>query len=1221
VQWANAAYAGLAQEGPIGRLAEELPFDELRRAAPSAEPWRHQSVRRRKTGESYAVELEVATLRDSTGEVTGFWIAQRETGGTRAAAGMPNPVDANLSALIESTQDFIWSVDLDFRLLVFNSALRDNVERNSGIGVAVGMGPEDMMPPTRAALWPPLYRRALIDGPFRVEYTLLDGGTLELAFNPILEGGATTGVSVYGKDITERKKAERILEEAEHKYRSIFEGAMEGIFRTTLDGKGLAANPALAAMLGYDSTDEFLSMVTDAGHQVWSSPEERNRCLRLLERDGKLRDHECLAKRKDGGTLWVAVSIHRVAGAVDTAGYYEGFIEDISARKRTEESLRQSEEKFAKAFLYSPAIMALTDLTEGGRIVDVNETFERITGHSRESAIGSTAKELGIWVDAHEYDESMRQFRDTGRLNDAERRFRTKGGDIGVGLMSAERIELGGKPYGIWATIDITERKRAEARLQGERDRFQSILENADVGYFRLGMDGRYEEVNPAWLRMHDFAERKEAIGLHFSAVQIPQDLAQAEEVVQTLLRGAPAIRGSFSRQRRDGTVGHHNFSASAIFDGDRVTGIEGFLLDTSDRKTAEQEKQRAEQVYQSLFNSMQEGVAIHKLVRSNGKAENYVVTEVNRRFEEILGVRREDAVGKLGTDLYKSDRPPYLSEYASAVETGTSFQFETYYPPMDKHFLISVAPMGEDGFATIFFDVTGQKRSEEGMRSLVTAIEQTGETVVITDLDGTIQYTNPAGERVTGYSKREMIGQNPRIMKSGKHDAEFYRRMWTTITQGNVWAGRLTNRKKDGTLFEEDATISPIRGADGRISGFVAVKRDVTEQLQLERQFRQAQKLESIGRLAGGVAHDFNNLLTVINGYGDLLLKSLREPDPLRMYAGEIRKAGGRAASLTKQLLTFSRKQPIEPSMVDLNETIRQSAPMLQRLIGEDIVLETHLEDSVGCVMADADQIHQVIMNLVVNARDAMPKGGRLEIRTSSAEFSAGESAAIPPNAIPGSYVAIAVTDTGHGIEETIRQHIFEPFFTTKEEGKGTGLGLSTVYGIVRQSSGWIDVRSEVGAGSSFLIYLPRVDASPVEERRTSAAAAETGNETILVVEDQEAVRALIRGVLEERGYRVVEASDGKEAMAAAERHMGRIHLLLTDVILPGMNGKELSELLLDKMGCDLKVLFISGYTANVIMRSGTDERSAPFLHKPFSPDELAAKVREVLSGGDPDR
>ena len=439
---------------------------------------------------------------------------------------------------------------------------------------------------------------------------------------------------------------------------------------------------------------------------------------------------------------------------------------------------------------------------------------------------------------------------------------------------------------------------------------------------------------------------------------------------------------------------------------------------------------------------------------------------------------------------------------------------------------------------------------------------------------------------------------------------------MWTTITQGKVWVGRLTNKKKDGSLFEEDATISPIRDAAGEITGFVSVTRDVTERIQLEHQFRQAQKLESVGRLAGGVAHDFNNLLTVINGYSEFLLKRLKTPDPLRSYAQEIRTAGERAASLTKQLLAFSRNQVIEPSVVDLNATIRESAPMLQRLIGEDVILETHLDDSLGQVMAGPDQIHQVIMNLAVNARDAMPNGGKLEIETRNVDLVTKDNTAIHPEAIAGRYVLMSVTDTGHGIDEAICQHIFEPFFTTKEEGKGTGLGLSTVYGIVRQSGGWIDVWSEVGVGTSFRVYLPRVDASPAPELSPIGDAKEKGSATILVVEDQLAVRVLIKAVLQQHGYEVIEASDGDQAMAVAERHPGRIHLLLADVVLPGMNGKELSDRL-RKVRSDLKVLLVSGYAANVIVPGEAPVRGTAFLHKPFSPDELAAKVLEVLAGG----
>jgi len=353
---------------------------------------------------------------------------------------------------------------------------------------------------------------------------------------------------------------------------------------------------------------------------------------------------------------------------------------------------------------------------------------------------------------------------------------------------------------------------------------------------------------------------------------------------------------------------------------------------------------------------------------------------------------------------------------------------------------------------------------------------------------------------------------------------------------------------------------------------------------------------------------------LTVINGYGALLLKGLGAGDPLRPYAGEIKSAGDRAASLTRQLLAFSRKQMIQPRVMDLNGTIRESVPMLERLIGEDIALETHLEPSLGQVMADPDQVHQVIMNLAVNARDAMPDGGTLDIATANVTIGEAEVASMHDAAAPGRYVLVTVTDTGRGMDETVRRQIFEPFFTTKEVGKGTGLGLSTVYGIVRQSGGWIDVWSEVGAGTSFRIYLPSIDARAVPERPGVGAPAEGGVETILVVEDQKAVLAFTAAALRQCGYQVLEAADGKEAIAVAGRHPGQIHLLLTDVVMPEMNGRELAERL-KAVRPNLAVLFMSGYTADVIAHRGVLDRGIAFLHKPFSSAELAQKVRDALA------
>jgi PAS domain S-box-containing protein len=484
-----------------------------------------------------------------------------------------------------------------------------------------------------------------------------------------------------------------------------------------------------------------------------------------------------------------------------------------------------------------------------------------------------------------------------------------------------------------------------------------------------------------------------------------------------------------------------------------------------------------------------------------------------------------------------------------------------------------------------------------------------------LTDTEGRILEVNETYCRMSGYSAQELLTLCIADLVNNQTADETAIRIKELMSQVEA-RFESRHRRKDGSTFDVEASVQ-YRPVDG--GRFVCFLRDITERrraeaerAKLEDQLRQAQKLESIGRLAGGVAHDFTNLLTVINGYSGMLLKQLKVFDPLHPYALEIKNAGERAASLTKQLLAFSRKQVIEPRVFDLNTTIRQSAPMLQRLIGEDVALKTHLEDSLGQVFADPDQIHQVIMNLAVNARDAMPDGGKLVIETANVELGAEASTDSHPDAMPGQYVVMTVTDSGHGMDETTRQHIFEPFFTTKEVGKGTGLGLATVHGIIRQSGGWVEVSSEVGVGTSFEVYLPRLDGCSLPEE-SIGVVTERGNETILLVEDQKSVRSFTGAVLKQYGYHVIEASDGDEAMSLAGAYAGEIHLLLTDVVMPGISGKESSERM-KKVRPNLKVLSMSGYTADVIAQRGVLDGSVAFLHKPFSPVELAAKVRQVL-------
>jgi two-component system, cell cycle sensor histidine kinase and response regulator CckA len=412
------------------------------------------------------------------------------------------------------------------------------------------------------------------------------------------------------------------------------------------------------------------------------------------------------------------------------------------------------------------------------------------------------------------------------------------------------------------------------------------------------------------------------------------------------------------------------------------------------------------------------------------------------------------------------------------------------------------------------------------------------------------------------------------------------------------------------GGVRWESTTKVPIRDSSGAIAGLIGITRDVTEQKAVEEAFRQAQKMDAVGRLAGGIAHDFNNLLTAILGHSELGLMS-QPPQPFRNHLLEIRKAGERAAALTHQLLAHSRKQVLSPKILDLNAVVEGMEGLVRRLIGENIEVQTCLAEKLGRVSADPGQMEQVLLNLIVNSRDAMPRGGTLVIGTRAEVLRADTADRRVP---PGSYVVVSVSDNGSGMDAETRTHIFEPFFTTKEPGKGTGLGLATVYGIVKQSGGDIVVKSEPGCGTTFEVYLPRVE-TPTQERATSGATlnAAGGSETILIVEDEHAVRRLASTILSARGYTILEASDGDEALAALARHPGVVHLVLSDVVLKGMSGQE-SARRLSELRPGIKVLFMSGYTNDAILRNGALEGGTAFLEKPFAPTGLARKVREVL-------
>ena len=519
-------------------------------------------------------------------------------------------------------------------------------------------------------------------------------------------------------------------------------------------------------------------------------------------------------------------------------------------------------------------------------------------------------------------------------------------------------------------------------------------------------------------------------------------------------------------------------------------------------------------------------------------------------------------------------------------------------------------------GVLGTYEDVTERKQMDEKVRQLSRAVEQSPVSIVITNKDGNIEYVNRKFTEVTGYSFSEAMGKNPRILKSGELPAEIYQQMWECIRNGQEWRGELHNRKKNGELFWELCVISPVFNAAGDITHYLAVKEDITERRQLEEQLRQSQKMEAFGQLAGGIAHDFNNLLTIIQGHVALLQLKEFTPDEQASGLVEIAKAAERAANLTRQLLTFSRRQLFQPEPLDLNEVVANTSKMLQRIIGEHIGLETHFAPGGAPLKADRTMMEQILMNLAVNSRDAMPKGGRLIIQTAAVVISEADAQANPKTR-PGSFIRLKITDTGCGMTPETLDRIFEPFFTTKEVGKGTGLGLATVFGIVAQHYGWIEVESKLNSGTTFDIYLPRLaESEKFQTEFTRAPEISGGNETILLVEDEAPVRSLARTVLEHKGYQILEADSGPSALVIWQKHRDMIDLLLTDMVMPGgVSGQELATHLRSEKPA-LKVIYNSGYTDEILGANSPLRDNPDFMEKPFSPDKLLKQVRDCLDG-----
>ncbi|MFC1834729.1 response regulator [Thermodesulfobacteriota bacterium] len=588
------------------------------------------------------------------------------------------------------------------------------------------------------------------------------------------------------------------------------------------------------------------------------------------------------------------------------------------------------------------------------------------------------------------------------------------------------------------------------------------------------------------------------------------------------------------------------------------------------------------------------EGSPCEQATLNGIRAHPYGVAD---RFPRDVALRKKSIEGYVGVGLFDSENRP-IGIMAAMYRN----------PITDIHLAESILQI----FAARAGAEIERRRVEEERHRLAMAIEQAGEHIVITDTEGVIQYANPSFERTTGFNSKEAVGNTLRILKSGKHDETFYEQLWRTIKAGRVWTGHITNKKKDGTLFEEEATISPLKDRSGKIVNFVAVKRDVTNEQALRQQLFRAQKMEAIGTLAGGVAHDFNNLLQVIQGHADIGLIRMQKDDPFRQEFTEIKRTARTAAELTQGLLTFSRRAESRLRPVAMNQELKQVVKMLNRTTHKMIRIELDLADDLKTVRADPAQIQQVMMNLAVNSRDAMPDGGTLQIESKNVVLDQRycESQLAMK---PGEYIVVTVSDSGCGVDNNTVNHIYEPFFTTKATGKGTGLGLSIVYGIIKSHGGNITCYSEPERGTVFNIYLPVISEQAELSESTREETIPGGDETILVVDDEKPLRKLAQRILADFGYSVVVASNGREALDRFLEDPSGISLVLLDLIMPEMNGMECLEEIL-KSYPDAKVIVASGYASRDRIDDALKKGAKATIRKPYEAGSMLKLVRRVL-------
>ncbi|CAN5622807.1 hypothetical protein BH10ACI3_BH10ACI3_09730 [soil metagenome] len=932
---------------------------------------------------------------------------------------------------------------------------------------------------------------------------------------------------------------------------------------------------------------------------------------------------------------WLGVPLHTPTGTIGVMvvqhyeienAYDEHDLEFLSSvgdqialvieRKRAEDAVRISEEQYRDLVENAIDIIYSHDLN--GNYTSANKAAETITGYTNAEIL---AMNMADSMPAGQLEKAKAMIAAKLAGEDVtayEIELLAKDGHAIQVEVNTRIIHKDGIPIGVQGIArDITERKRAETQL-----RLQStVLEAAANAMVITDPDGTIDWVNQAFTKLTGYAP-SEAIGQNPRILKSGEVAADVYKTLwKTILSGQPWT-GEMINRRKDGKHYIEEQIITPVMDtAGKITNFIAIKQNVTERKRGEEDLNESQRLIEGIINSIP--------VRVFWKDKDLVYLGCNAAFALDAGFADpEDIIGKDDFQMgWREQAESFRADDRRVIEDGIAkllIEESQTTPDGDTITLLtSKLPLRDSagkisGVLGTYVDITDRKKAEVAIRDseerFSSAFEFAPIGVALVSPDGHWLKVNRALCDLVGYTEAEMLTSNFQEITHAddlEHDLENMRR----VIAGDITSYQIEKRyvHKLGHYVPTLLNVSLVRDTGGKPRYFISQIQDITKRKELEEQNRHSQKMEAVGVLAGGIAHDFNNLLTAINGYSDLTLRKMQADDPLRHNVEEVKKAGDRAAELTSQLLAFSRKQVLKPMVHSLNLVIENLQNMLRRIIREDIDLRTVLDPALGNIKADPGQIEQVIMNLAVNARDAMPHGGTLTIESQNVYLD-DEYVSQHLTIAPGAFVRLTVTDTGEGMEESVKQHIFEPFYTTKEVGKGTGLGLSMVYGVVKQSGGDIMVYSEPGHGTTFKIYLPCVDEIVQKPRWTGERKQlYSGTETVLLVEDEEVVRNLVREILAENGYKVLEASSGKEALKLCSSYEGPIHLLLSDVIMPKMGGSELKDEVV-KMLPDIKTLFMSGYTDDALAHRGVFDADIAFIEKPFTPDALSRKVREVL-------